>query len=258
MKAKDTGQESYDVFTDEGSCKVSERISDLVSLAGMVITLPEGWSGKLKGIEDVSRLLRGLFLPLKTFLQSPAKKFVVLIHSREDSRNSRSAAGRRNARTFSERSAGISIGPVSHTGNRWEIGRDTDLRVALRNALDRGCPVVEIMHRDGRVFTSEGHVAPTVFGDSSGLDSGPWRRCSHVRRRNRDQRPPGPLSCAFRAPPGLSGEDPSRSRTSIPQSRAPKIRLLRPLLSTPGHRRSPGPWRICTPQGSRQHTIPVM
>ena len=33
---------------------------------------------------DVSRLLRGLFLPLKAFLQSPAKKFVVLIHSRED------------------------------------------------------------------------------------------------------------------------------------------------------------------------------
>jgi len=37
-----------------------------------------------------------------------------------------------------------------------EIDRDTDLRVALRNALDRGCTVVETMHRDGRVFTSEG------------------------------------------------------------------------------------------------------
>ena len=78
MQVKDPGQEGYDILTDEGSCKVSERISSLASLAGMVITLPKGWSKKLKGMADVSRLLRGLFLPLKAFLQSPAKKFVVL------------------------------------------------------------------------------------------------------------------------------------------------------------------------------------
>ena len=41
-----------------------------------------------------------------------------------------------------------------------EIDRDTDLRLALRAALDRGCAVVEIIHRDGKVFTSEGHLAP--------------------------------------------------------------------------------------------------
>ena len=54
-----------------------------------------------------------------------------------------------------------------------EIGRDTDLRVALLGALDRGCPVVEMIHRDGGVFTSEGYVAPTVFGNSSGLALSP-------------------------------------------------------------------------------------
>jgi NAD(P)-dependent dehydrogenase (short-subunit alcohol dehydrogenase family) len=54
-----------------------------------------------------------------------------------------------------------------------EIDRDTDLRVALRGALDRGCTVVEIIHRDGRVFTSEGHLAPSVFGDSSSLNLSP-------------------------------------------------------------------------------------
>jgi NAD(P)-dependent dehydrogenase (short-subunit alcohol dehydrogenase family)/3-hydroxymyristoyl/3-hydroxydecanoyl-(acyl carrier protein) dehydratase len=54
-----------------------------------------------------------------------------------------------------------------------EIERDTDLRVALRNALDRGCAVVETMHRDGRVFTSEGQSAPSIFGDPSSLNLGP-------------------------------------------------------------------------------------
>ena len=33
--------------------------------------------------------------------------------------------------------------------------------------------MVEIVHRDGRVFTSEGHVAPSVFGDSSSLKLSP-------------------------------------------------------------------------------------
>jgi malonyl CoA-acyl carrier protein transacylase len=169
----DPGQSSYDIFTDEGSCKVSERISGLASLAGMVIILPEGWSGKLKGKADVSRLLRGLFLPLKTFLQSPAKKFVVLIQSREDSETP--------GQLLEEGMLGLFLSAAQeHPSVQFrtleiggEIGGDIDLLVALRGALDRGCPVVEIIHRNGRVFTSEGHVAPTVFGNSSGLALSP-------------------------------------------------------------------------------------
>ncbi|MGC2063124.1 MAG: SDR family oxidoreductase, partial [Thermodesulfovibrionales bacterium] len=163
----DNGQEGYDIFSDEGSYKVSERMSGLASLAGMVITLPEGWSKKLKGIEDVSRLLRGMLLPLKAFLRSPARKFVLLIHSRADAET--------HGRLLVEGMLGLFLSAAQEYPSvqfrtveiGGEIGRD--LRVALRSALDRGCPVVEMMHRDGRVFTSEGHVAPSVFGDSSGL-----------------------------------------------------------------------------------------
>ena len=54
-----------------------------------------------------------------------------------------------------------------------EIGRDTDLRTALCDALDRGYTMVEMAHRDGRVFTSEGRVAPSVFRDPSSLDLNP-------------------------------------------------------------------------------------
>ncbi|MFI5294847.1 MAG: SDR family NAD(P)-dependent oxidoreductase, partial [Thermodesulfovibrionales bacterium] len=169
MKANDSGQEGYDIFTDEGFCKVSERISGLASLAGMVITLPKDWAGKLKGIADVSRLLTGLFLPLKAFLQSPAKKFVVLIHSREDAETPGSL--------MAEGMLGLFLSAAheypSVQFRTMEIDRDTDLRVALHGALDRSCTVVEIIHRDGRVFTSEGHVAPSVFGDSSSLNLSP-------------------------------------------------------------------------------------
>ena len=169
MKVNDTGEEGHDIFTDEGSCKVSEKISVSESLAGMVITLPEGWSGKLKGLGDVSRLLRGLFLPLKTFLRSPAKKFVMLVHCREDNETS--------GRLMAEGLLGIFLSAAQEYPSvqfrTLEIGRDTDLRAAMRGALDRGCPVVEMIHRKGRVFTSEGQLAQSVFGDPSSLNLDP-------------------------------------------------------------------------------------
>ncbi|HUV08518.1 MAG TPA: SDR family NAD(P)-dependent oxidoreductase, partial [Spirochaetia bacterium] len=169
MQAKGTGQEGYDILTDEGSCKVSQRISSLASLAGMVITLPKGWSGKLKGIADVSRLLRGLFLPLKAFLQSPAKKFVVLIHCRDDAET----LGRLPA----EGMLGMFLSAAQEYSSvqfrTLEIDRATDLRAALCSALDRGYTAVEMIHCDGKVFTSEGYVAPSIFRNLSSLNLNP-------------------------------------------------------------------------------------
>ena len=123
-----------------------------------------------------------------------------------------------------------------------EIEQDTDLRVALHGALDRGYTAVEIIHRDGSVFTSEGHVAPSVFGDASSMilnpgdvvvmSGGATGISAHLARS----------LVPFHAPPGLPGENSSGSEAAI------RAR----------DRRSPGPWRIYTPQGSRQRTIPAM
>jgi hypothetical protein len=118
---------------------------------------------------DVSRLLRGLFLLLQAFLRSPAKKFAVLIRPREQPE----ALGQ----LLAEGMLGLFLSAAQeHPSVQFrtvEIDRDSDLRVALRGALDRGCAVVETIYRDGRVFTSEGHVAPSVFGGSPSLNLSP-------------------------------------------------------------------------------------
>ncbi|MGD0282278.1 MAG: SDR family NAD(P)-dependent oxidoreductase, partial [Dissulfurispiraceae bacterium] len=118
---------------------------------------------------DVSRLLRGFFLLLKAFLQSPAKKFGVLIYSRDDTETP--------GRLLAEGMLGLFLSAAQeHSSVQFrtmEIGRDTDLRVALRGALDRGCTAVEFIQRDGSVFTTEGYAAPSVFGDSSSLNLSP-------------------------------------------------------------------------------------
>jgi malonyl CoA-acyl carrier protein transacylase len=160
------GVEGYDIRTDEGASRAVERIASLPPLSGVVITLCQDGSGRLRSMVDVSRLLRGFFLLLKTFLQSPARKFMVLIHSREDTETL--------GRLLEEGMLGLFLSAAQeHPSVQFrtmEIDKDTDLRVALRGALNRGCAVVEMIHRDGRVFTSEGHVTPSVFGDSSGLN----------------------------------------------------------------------------------------
>jgi NAD(P)-dependent dehydrogenase (short-subunit alcohol dehydrogenase family)/acyl carrier protein len=159
------GEDGHDILTDEGSGKAAERISGLASLAGMVITLPQGGSGRVRGMADVARLFRGLFLPLKAFLQSPKKKFVVLIHSREDAETP--------GRLLAEGMLGLFLSAAQEYSSvqfrTLEIEPDADLRVALRGALDRGYTAVEMMHHDGSFFTSEGHVAPSVFGDASSM-----------------------------------------------------------------------------------------
>ena len=78
------GETGHDIRTAEGARGAADRIAGLTSLVGMVIILPRGEPESLRSMEDVSRLLRGLFILLKEFLQAPARKFVVLIHSGEE------------------------------------------------------------------------------------------------------------------------------------------------------------------------------
>jgi len=163
------GEEGYDILTAEGVARASERISGLASVAGMVISLHEDGSGRWGGMADVSRLLKGLFPLLKAFLQSPTRKFVVLIHSREDADTL--------SRVLTEGLLGLFLSAAQeHPAilfRTLEIDRDTDLRAALRGALDRGSPVVELVHRGGQAFTSEGRVKPAAFSDPPSLNLAP-------------------------------------------------------------------------------------
>ena len=164
------GGEGHDIRTDEGAAKATNAITRLAPLSGMVISLGQGGAMRANGMEDVSRLLRGMFLLLKAFLQSPVKKFVVLIQSREDAETP--------GRLLAEGMLGLFLSAAQEYSSSvqfrtLEIDDGTDLRVALRGALDRGCAVVEIIHRAGEVFTSKGYLASSAFGDSSKLELSP-------------------------------------------------------------------------------------
>ncbi|MDH3568509.1 MAG: hypothetical protein OEM61_14300, partial [Desulfobacteraceae bacterium] len=138
------GQEGHDIRTAEGASRAAARIAGLRSLVGMVIILPQEGSEGLRSMEDVSRLLRGLFILLQTFLQAPqvtGRKFVVLIHSGENTETPVRLPAEGMLGLFL--SAALEYPAIQF--RTLEIGRGTDLRDALRAALDRGCPIVEMI-----------------------------------------------------------------------------------------------------------------
>jgi malonyl CoA-acyl carrier protein transacylase len=163
------GTEGHDILTAAGVTRISEKISGFASLAGLVITLPQGGSERLAGMAEVGRLVAGLFQLLQAFLQSPTGKFVVLIQAREDTDTL--------VRLPAEGLLGLFLSAaLEHPGVQFrtlEIDRDTDLPLALRIALDKGCAAVELIYRAGKVFTSQGYLAPAVFEDPPSLKLNP-------------------------------------------------------------------------------------
>jgi NAD(P)-dependent dehydrogenase (short-subunit alcohol dehydrogenase family) len=151
--------ECHDILTAAGAARAAKAIADAGPVAGMIITLPEGGPGTLAGMADVPRLLTGLLPLLKAFLQSPTAKLVMLVHARESVDTP--------SRLLAEGLLGLFLSAAQeHPTVQFrtlEIDRDTDLRLALRAALDRACTVVELVCREGSFFTSQGHVTPSLF-----------------------------------------------------------------------------------------------
>jgi malonyl CoA-acyl carrier protein transacylase len=169
QKSADPGKPGHDIRTQEGALRAVEQIADLFPVSGMVITLGRKVPVTLATMTDVSQVLKGFFLLLKVFLASSAKKFIVLIHSAEHTGTP--------VQLLAEGILGLFLSAAreypSVQFRTLEIDTDTDLQKAFHQALDRACAVVEMMHRNGKIITSEGHLAPSVFKESSHLNLNP-------------------------------------------------------------------------------------
>ncbi|MDY0222618.1 MAG: SDR family NAD(P)-dependent oxidoreductase [Desulfobacterium sp.] len=162
------GKTGHDIRTEKGALQVQDIIAGLSSVSGLVIALsPGGLIGKIT-MADVSKLVQGFFLVVKAFLRSPNKKFVVLVHSRQELDIPQELLAEGMLGLFL--SAALEYPSVQF--RTVEIEPDTDLRRALGNALDRGATVVEMMHRKQELFTSEARLAPLDFSALSGMNTG--------------------------------------------------------------------------------------
>ena len=169
QESLDSGKASHDIRSEKGTLQAVDKIANLLPLSGMVITLDRKGSIRSSSMADVSQLLKGFFLLLKTFLESPAKKFILLIYPREDTGTP--------VRLLAEGLLGLFLSAAQEYPSiqfrTLAIEKDTDLQNAVHQALDSGCKLVEMIHQDGKLISSEGRLAPSVFRDSSSLNLNP-------------------------------------------------------------------------------------
>jgi malonyl CoA-acyl carrier protein transacylase len=154
-----SGEECHDLRTEKGAESAAASTASVKELAGLVITLPQGSSEGLQGMADAAQLLSGFLPLLKAFLRSPKKKFALLVYSREETETA--------GQLLAQGMLGLFLSAAQEYSSvqfrTLEIGTQTDLRPALRSALDRGCSAVELALGEGSVFTSAGHFAPVLF-----------------------------------------------------------------------------------------------
>ena len=165
----DSGKAGHDIRTENGTLQAVDKIANLPPVSGMVITLGRDEPIISSSMADVSQLLKGFFVLLKAFLGSSAKKFVLLIHSGQDTDTP--------VQLLAQGMLGLFLSAAQEYPSvqfrTLAIEKDTDLQKAVHHALDRGCKIVEMIHQDGKRITSEGRLSPSIFKDSSRLNLNP-------------------------------------------------------------------------------------
>ena len=161
--------EGFDLGTDEGALKAAERLGRTEALAGMVFIVDEAAPTEQLSMKDLSRLLKGFFCVLKAFLESPAKKFVLLLH--------KSGPNESAGRLLAEGLLGMFLSAAQEFGSvqfrTVRIYDDDELTDAIRGSLDRGQKVIETIYNKGDLVSPKGQCLPSVFDESEGLELGP-------------------------------------------------------------------------------------
>ncbi len=153
------GGSGFDLRQMESATRAADRLTEVRSLAGIVLVVDDLLSVKLKGIDEVSKLLCGLFVVLKAFLNSSAKKFATLIHQLvgPDEMGSllyEGVQGMFLSLTHEYPSVQFrSVQTYEHTD--WSEVADV--------ALDRNQPVLEVILRNGKLLTREWQPALSSF-----------------------------------------------------------------------------------------------
>ena len=159
----------FDLRTDEGNSFAAGQLQELSSLAGIVFIVDDILEKRIDSMDAVATLLNGFFSLLKTFLESPAKKFVLLIHKSESDHGTAGVLAQGMVGLFL--SAAHEFASVQFRTVR--LDESTELRDAIRGSLDRSRKPIEAIYRDGNAYTTEGCVKSCSFQDAAGFQLNP-------------------------------------------------------------------------------------
>ena len=170
-ESRDAKSAAFDLRTPEGADLAACILRNIESLAGVAVILDNAAEAHLRSIEDVSSVLEGFFTLLKTFLKSPAKKFVILVNV--------STKPPGITRLLAEGLLGGFLSAVHEFSSvlfrTARVTGDADIREVIRGALNRSQKYTETVFQGGRLpatLTLAGNAAPVLFSKEPGLKLG--------------------------------------------------------------------------------------
>jgi len=156
------GDHWLDFRTEAGLSSTLDRLSEQGSPAGLVFILDDTLDGLLRGMDELSPILKGFFALLKWFMESSSRKFVLLLQ-----KTSRPSGP---ARVLAEGALGMFLSGALESNSvhfrTVRLDSDSSLSYAIRSGLDRSYRTVETIYRDGAVFTVEGKAVASSFPES--------------------------------------------------------------------------------------------
>jgi len=162
---EEVSSEGFDLRSPDGVQRAADRLSQIDSAAGIVFVTDHLPASTITGPDEVADLLRGIFLTLKTYLQSKAKKFVLFVHKKDQP----DSTGLLVVEGILGMFLALAHEFASVKFHTVRIDGEADLGHAIRAALNKDQRIVELIYRDGRVFSVQGAVSPCILGETDSL-----------------------------------------------------------------------------------------
>lgn len=171
-ESPDGKTDSFDLRDPESVRAAAGAIREIESLAGIAVVFDNAIETRLLSIEDVSSALEGFFVLLKTFLESSAKKFVMLVNVSDKPHGM--------ARLLAEGLLGVFLSAAHEFPNvlfrTVRVRGEADMREVIRGGLDRSRECTETAFEGGRTpataLTVVGKAAPILLGEEPRLQIG--------------------------------------------------------------------------------------
>ena len=157
--------DGFDLRSLEGAQRAADRISQIESPTGLVFVADHLLASAVKDPDEAADLFRGIFVVLKAFLHSRTKKFALFVHKEHQPNSTGSLVAEGVLGMFltlAHEFASVKFRTV-------RIDEEADAGHAIRTALGKDQKIVEIIYRDGGVFSVKGAAVPCAFSETDGL-----------------------------------------------------------------------------------------
>jgi NAD(P)-dependent dehydrogenase (short-subunit alcohol dehydrogenase family) len=151
----------FDLRKIESAAKAADRLAEIEYLAGIIFVIDDDLT--VNSVDEVSELLRGLFVVLKTFLKSPAKKFATLIHIGEQADGIGTVVYEGILGMF----LSLAHEYPSILFRAVQMDEQIGFSAVVDVALDRNQPLLEAVFRNGKILTREWQPALSSFNHVS-------------------------------------------------------------------------------------------